>query len=365
MPLKRNDRFRTLALSVAELQSGRLHEGKIINIGEDTLMNGIQHFCSLYEQKAESERKSFQEIIDRQMLTIKSIKNSPYRYSHLTYKGVQTIMYEQFCGLMWSVAFPYEAALYEACQKDVGRIKNVVFQQERLSSVYNATVGGGGDHCSFYFDIMKAFSVNDFKRMNVLMPLECGISRIGYWVNKMCTNLLMAIYYESPEHIEFCREQCEAAAKRKETLYFKAQLNCLIAIFKQDVQAFNEHLANVLKGLGRVQALGVGPMDRVLNLEAHGLYNLARWKFEGEKKAQLIMPQHRAFWPELVESLGEPDEEIEPYYTYENELAFFNRLLSDETPIRVKGTLMRKSVDNEAIELYYGQLIEQELEKWQ
>lgn len=324
-------------------------------------MDGIQHFCSQYQQKPDHEKKSFQDIIDKQMIAIQSLKTSPYVYAHCTYKGVQTIMYQEFCELQRRLAFPYEEALYEACQNDGNRIKNVVFQQERLSGVYDVTVSAGVDHCLFYPDILKAFSVNDFKRMNALIPLECGISRTGHWLPQLCTNLLMAIYYESPEHVEFCREHCEAALKRKETLYFKSILNCLIAIFEQDVPAFNEHLANVCKGLGRVQDPAVGPMDRILSLDAHGLYNLARWKFDDQKKAQVKMPVSPAFWPELADSLSGPDEEIEPYYIYEKDLSFFNRLVCDLTPVRLTGTPKRRTVDVEAMQLYYGQLIEQEL----
>lgn len=285
-------------------------------------MEGMELFCREFEKMlSEGKERSFSESVRRQKIGVVNSIASVYALAGYTYQGVPTVMLARFCNMLSVEAkFPFYAALYEACRTDYKKIPNVIFQHERLERVKNLIAHSGCDHSFYIYQALCALAVDDFSGLEALLPEELGLAKHGYWIPVICTNLLLAIYYKKPEYVEYCADKLETSLKRKENLYFKSILNCLADIFTKKPDAFNDDLENVCKGLQKSKQFGLEPFDKILSLEALGLYRLACLEFHGTDRERLKMPEHFAFWKEAAELPF--DRRIEPYFVYTGELSF-------------------------------------------
>lgn len=331
-------------------------------------------FCREYDELQEKTSMlaphkrilTFPEYIKKSHEMIQGAMDYAYSFEHNTYKGIPVIMLSQFCNILrFQAEFPYYAALREVCENDPSKLPNVVYQYERLYSIYEKYVGGGGTSgiCYFTWPALQALAVNDYEQLESLLPFSIGMQTRGPWVLWQSANLLLAIHYKKPEFIHYCEENIEQWMKReKESVFALAIRNSLADIFRKDSGAFNQDLENVCKGWTRRNMDYLKPIDKtVVCLEAIGLYHLAKASFDEENRAKLRMPESPVFWPELAEFSQMPP--MEPYHVYTGNLSFLNTLLTDAKTVTVKERYKVPVNDNEFMTEYYGRLIQTEWEK--
>lgn len=228
------------------------------------------------------------------------------------------------------IEFPYYEALYSVVKSErYADIPKIVCQHTRHNILYWMGVNTGIDHSGNYKFVLESLSIADFEMLEKCLPLDCGLAMSGYWYDNMAANLIMAIYYKDSLHIEYCDENIASFLQRKESIYNKAQLQCLVGIFRKDADTVNASLEAMCKAYQRTREADI---DKTLCLSAHGLYNLACWNMHDEKN-KLLMPKHYAFWKNAFLSLSEPPHDM--YYEYKGELSFMNELYKNVPTVRV------------------------------
>lgn len=228
------------------------------------------------------------------------------------------------------IEFPYYEALYSALKSErYDDIPKIVCQHTRHNILYWMGINTGIDHSGNYKFVLESLSIADFEMLEKCLPLDCGLAVSGYWYDNMAANLIMAIYYKDSLHIEYCDENIASFLQRKESIYNKAQLQCLVGIFRKDVDMVNASLEAMCKAHQRTREADI---DKTLCLSAHGLYNFACWNMPDEKD-KILMPNHYAFWKNAFLTVSESPHDM--YYEYKGELSFMNELYKNVPTVRV------------------------------
>ena len=87
---------------------------------------------------------------------------------------------------------------------------------------------------------------------------------------------------------------------KKNPEYVKLRIECMMAILDQDPDTFNEKIGPFCKAWMKGQEWGMNAFTKGFCVEAHGMYNLAKWAYGGVMKDQIRMPDEKNFCQDLA-----------------------------------------------------------------
>ena len=171
-------------------------------------------------------------------------------------------------------------------------------------------------------------------RVKLLLSEENGLGTYSY-VGTSIANLLMGILYENEELKADALKIAEKELNKKNPTYCKLHIECMKAILQCDYEAFNEKINLFCKAYMSVREFGFNSFHKRFCIEAHGMYNLAKFAFEGALSNKIVLPTAENFCQELARWQEEHDRCAgKVHYIYPEKLEFYNRLMNS-TPVQM------------------------------
>lgn len=117
------------------------------------------------------------------------------------------------------------------------------------------------------------------------------------------------------------------------------------AILLKDSVRLNEQLEAFCKSYMNCKEFGMNGFNRRFCVEAHGIYNLAVWAYDGALKKEIRVPQASNFCQELAVFQAEQKYGAgKIVYRYPKEMDLCNRLMSCEPPRMYLKNIGKKQV---------------------
>lgn len=224
---------------------------------------------------------------------------------------------------------PYLLGLYESFKKDDWRLLNNTLYQygrQRMLSI----IADGYDQSGEFLEVLDCMACNDTQALEKSYPEILGLSRNGYPAFVTASNLLFVLWYHKDEYAEEVILKAKKMLKQKKSLWEKAIVSFLIALYDKNIDEAGNQLNQVCVTSRREHKM---KLYKCFCSEAHGLYNIARNILPKELFDQLKMPEDEAFIKEFAiwqKKEGYPVGEI--FLTYPEDMDFMNCILKLPLP---------------------------------
>lgn len=217
---------------------------------------------------------------------------------------------------------------------DMELLNDVLFETAQLLQIGNI-MSPDTDHGYFGMKVTpNLMAANLMDRIKLLLPEENGIAACSY-VGASIANLLMAILYDNVELKSDALKIAETELNKKNKKYCKLYIECMKAILQCDYETFNEKINLFCKAYMGVKEYGFNDFNRRFCIEAHGMYNLAKYAFDGAMRDKIALPAADNFCQELAVWQEEHNFCIgKIHYVYPEKLDFYNRLMHS-TPVQM------------------------------
>ena len=253
----------------------------------------------------------------------------------------------------------YKCKFYNAFKnRDMEMLNNALYETALIEHL-DCITDPGYDHSFFAFRVIPQILAADLPdRISKLIPHENGLANNGYSSGPAIINLLMAVWYEDDDIKAQAVEQAQKVLNKKITLLEKGLLDCYLGFANKDPQMINEGLVELCQGGKKNRDAGEDAFTRGFCVEAHGVYNLAHWAYNGEFEKDIVMPDEPNFCQDLAVYQKERDHKHgELYSVYPESLKIYNTMLRTEPPVmhltppvRKKSQLDVKRFEKELIE---------------
>ncbi len=183
--------------------------------------------------------------------------------------------------------------------QDMALLNNVLFETAHIMQISDIS-STGTDHGFYGMSITpNLLAANMMDRIKLVLPEENGLGNSTFSGTHIA-NLLMAVIYKDFEYKRQALELSEKELNKKVPEYVKCWIRCMRAIVLKNCDVFNEQLVAFCKAYMKCKEFGMNGFNRRFCVEAHGLYNLAIWAYEGELKEQIMIPQVPNFCQDLA-----------------------------------------------------------------
>ena len=216
--------------------------------------------------------------------------------------------------------------------QDMVLLNNALFETAHLMQISNI-LATGTDHGFYGMNITpNLLAANMMEQVRLVLPEENGLGNYSFSGTHIA-NLLMAVMYKDFEYKEEALAQSEKELSKEIPEYLKCWIKCMREILLKDFVQFNEQLPAFCKAYMKCKEFGMNGFSRRFCVEAHGLYNLAIWAYDGELREHIAMPQVSNFCQELAlyqEEIGYSAGRI--VHVYPESMDICNRLMYCEPP---------------------------------
>ena len=253
----------------------------------------------------------------------------------------------------------YKFKYYEAFKnRDMAMLDNALYETAIIEHL-DCVTDPGYDHAFFAFRVIpQILAANIPERIEKLIPLENGPANNGYSAGPCIVNLLMAIWCENEELRGIAMEQAEKFLNRKITLLEKGFIDSYLGFLKKNPQMINEGLVELCQGGKKNRDSTEDAFTRGFCVEAHGMYNLAHWAYNGELEKDIVMPDEPNFCQDLANyQMDRGYKHGDLYSEYPENLEIYNTILKANPPVmhltppvRKKSNLDAKRFETELIE---------------
>lgn len=219
---------------------------------------------------------------------------------------------------------------FKSCNMEL--LNNALFETAQLMQISNIT-SPGTDHGYYGMNITQnLLAANMMERIKLVLPEENGLST-GIYSGAHIANLLMAIIYDNLKFKERALVLSEKELTKKIPEHVKCWIKCMRAILLKDCEQFNEQLTLFCENYTKSKEYGMNNFNRKFCVEAHGIYNLAMWAYNGELKNNIAIPQVSNFCKDLAEFQEKNNFSMgRIVYIYPDNMDIFNKLLFCEPP---------------------------------
>lgn len=274
------------------------------------------------EKYLEEKLAEFQEYIVVPVANNKKKKVIPERFADIEAKTVDNMS----SVLSFLNPEQYKEFFYEELEQESWQNACNFIYQEMLFHLIPGTFGGY-DHCNAFYSVLASFACGAENIIERVYPYELGLTKNGYSLFVIGSNLIMAVYYKDEEMLEQAMVKADKFVNSKATKWDRNVIQFLVNILNKNFEEANKNLQDVCKGYGRLQNAQFifSPTD--FCLPAHGLYCIAeKWLLE-EEFAQIKMPVHKSFSAGYASWRSEnPDYVPGIYMKYPEEMDVVNKI---------------------------------------
>jgi len=216
--------------------------------------------------------------------------------------------------------------------QDMALLNNALFETAHIMQITNIS-SPGTDHSFYGMNITpNLLAANMMDRIKLILPEENGLGNYSFSGTHIA-NLLMTVIYNDFEFKKQALALSEKELNKKIPEYIKCWIRCMRAIILKDCDVFNEQLVAFCQSYTKCKEFGMNGFNRRFCVEAHGLYNLAIWAYEGELKEQIMIPQVANFCQELTIFQKKNNFSIgEIVHIYPEAMSIYNKIMRCEPP---------------------------------
>lgn len=224
---------------------------------------------------------------------------------------------------------PYTLGLYISLKNENWKLLNDALYQSAKQRLLDITEDGY-DHSGEFWEVMDAMACNDVEALEACFPSDIGSCNNGYPTFVVASNMLIKLWYSTFEKDDEVVKKARKMLTQKKSLWEKAIVGFLLAIYDKDMEDASRQLNEVCKSSRRIDKPS---LHKYFCPEAHGLYNIARIILEKDIFEKLKFPEDDAFIDEFA--MWQMDNNYpkgEIFIVYPKELDFMNRILECDIP---------------------------------
>ena len=140
------------------------------------------------------------------------------------------------------------------------------------------------------------------------------------------------LLYKRNDFAVYARKCAEECLTRKQTISEKSMLCFLLALCEQNSSEASAQLAEICRGTSKNKEPYMTPFDRMLSLQAIGMYNFAVY-IEPDFAKKIDLPNNQNFCRSFISwQLQHRDYTGKPFIHYEAPLEFYNTVLTTIPP---------------------------------
>lgn len=210
--------------------------------------------------------------------------------------------------------------------RDMQKLNDAIYETAHLNQISNI-LSTSTDHGFYGLRITpELMACNLFDRLHFVLPCENKLS-MGRYIGAAITNILMGILYPENYSTDVVKTMANKNLSKKNPEYYKLHIECMIAILEKNAEDFNEKINLYCEAYKKNKEFDMNPFNRGFCIEAHGMYNLARWAYEGAMKDDIVMPIATNFCQELAEwQEAHDDTSGSILYSLPEDLSIINQL---------------------------------------
>lgn len=223
--------------------------------------------------------------------------------------------------------------LYLAFKKvDMEYLNDVLYENAQMAEITNV-FSPGTDHTYYSYRIMpELLAANMPDRIKLILPEENGLAK-GSVSGTAIVNTFMGIWYRNQTFLDEGLAQAEKKLGQKLNGFDKAYLSCFRDIALTDTVSLENDLNELCKAHVKRKDFGMTPFNKGFCIEAHAVYNLIHWVYDGELEGKVQMPDQKNFCQELAIWQKEHNYQHGKVVTkYPDDIDIFNKMLYCEPP---------------------------------
>ena len=170
------------------------------------------------------------------------------------------------------------------------------------------------------------------ERIKLILPQENGPAHNNV-SGTVIVNLFMGIWYQDDSLRDEALAEAEKKLGQKITVFEKAYISCLKDITLKDTVALETDLDELCKAHAKRKDYGMDNFKKGFCIEAHAIFNLLHWAYDGELEGKIGMPDQKNFCQDLA--LWQKEHGYrhgEKVTEYPDDIDLFNKLLCCEPP---------------------------------
>ena len=217
-------------------------------------------------------------------------------------------------------------------KKDMEYLNDVLYENAQMAQITNVA-SPGTDHTYYSYNIMPALmAANMPDRIGMILPQENGLANNSV-SGTAVVNVFMGIWYQNPEFLNTGLAQAEKKLAQKISGFERAYLSCFKDIALKDSVSLEADLDELCKAHLKRKDFGMTAFTKGFCIEAHAIYNMLHWVYEGELQDKVKMPDQKNFCQELAIWQKDHDYQHGKVVTiYPDDLDIFNKILHCKPP---------------------------------
>ncbi len=223
--------------------------------------------------------------------------------------------------------------LYLAFKKrDLEYLNDVLYENAQLNQLSLVT-DPETDHAYFGYNVMPLLLAACLpERIELILPVENGAAHSSS-SGAVIVNLFMGIWYQESDLRDAALAEAEKKLGQKITAFEKAYISCFKDIAAKDTDALEADLDELCKAHAKRKDFGMDAFTRGFCIEAHAIYNLLHFAYDGELEGKIRMPEQKNFCLDLALWQKEHGYRHGKVVTsYPEDMDIFNKMLRCELP---------------------------------
>ena len=198
---------------------------------------------------------------------------------------------------------------------DMAYMLNGIYQENRFNCIYGNRANSGGAQTINFIEVVLAYSCNDYKLLERIMPFEAGPASSGYSVPYY--NMVYAMTYHDDEVGKKAQAELSTFMEKKRTQFDLKLAKFFYDLYQKDVDGVNCGLQELCDLMGKCKWINehiygldkdIQTLGKMVAIFIHGLYHIAMKFLEGSPLLDKIkMPEHKSFIKEYEEFNKEHD----------------------------------------------------------
>ena len=198
---------------------------------------------------------------------------------------------------------------------DMVYMLNGIYQENRFNCIYRNRANSGGAQTINFIEAVIAYSCNDYKLLEKIMPFEAGPASYGY--SATYYNMVYAMTYHDDEVGKKAQAELSTFMEKKRTQFDLKLAKFFYDLYQKDVDGVNCGLQELCDLMGKCKWINehiygldkdIQTLGKMVAIFIHGLYHIAMKFLEDSPLLDKIkMPEHKSFIKEYEEFNKEHD----------------------------------------------------------
>lgn len=186
---------------------------------------------------------------------------------------------------------------------DMAYMLNGIYQENRFNCIYGNRANSGGAQTINFIEVVIAYSCNDYKLLEKIMPFEAGPASYSY--SAPYYNMVYAMTYHDDEVGKKAQAELSTFMEKKRTQFDLKLAKFFYDLYQIDVDEVNRGLQELCDLMGKCKWINehiygldkdIQTLGKMVAIFIHGLYHIAMKFLEDSPLPDKIkMPEHKSF----------------------------------------------------------------------